>query len=1221
MQASLQRQAAVAEHASPGHVGPSGQPVSYGPPQQESSSEYASFPGDTVGQGGNLEPFVLESTPQRPASQPSPGVLASVLGSMCFGSQARQQQNVGLAGVGEPNQSARVVSGPIAPVPLMPGMSYGSGPAAFQPPGFHSSVWQQMLPSPVVPAGQVPGPPPGMPVGAQSSADTLMVLVLQQMNMVQQQHQQNQQLVDLVQQLCQTVSAQQTSQQSVPAVQPSQGNAVGAQSAGSSTGSNGGIGNSAMKAVDAKLIPSMPVCDHSKWVDRPTMIMGFCTWVDSLTSWLSTMAPVYHSEVKEVLRQTTPCDWSKYSSDKKERAQRLYFVLRQSLASFPKAMSLFRIYDLSKTDTNGYEVLRLLKEECGLATRAEALFFRECVLNFRVSSKLGSLRDCITRLEAELLHYNRILETAKDPTLFADLSIGEPDLYRWLLLNLTEEARRFVQLHAGATFREAKAAAIQYYERVTLSEQQFRPGATKSLQEFHLNAMSHKGPGKEKKDPKDVVCFKCNKKGHFARDCPENEGSAKGSWSSNPKGSKGQKGGKGTGKGKAQAKSSSKPSTPRGKGKQKGKKGHRSAELSEVSETDHEEDQGVEPDWSEEDWPESQSVGDGEWSEQGLDESQELRLSVFTVVPGKFVPQDVFRPPIQSLHNPKFGFEHLREEYEHEHESGLSDWACRSLFVEHVRESFSSFPGEQGIQVCDQCRSSSSSEIAAGSSSFDRTSSDGALERPGASESEKLESEAVCLREPVCLFESSFWKQVRAFEAKLELWDAESYCGKLDWDVQFLTAELSMQLPTVLCSEGFSNVPSIFPIPSIRQLPQVKPYLRGPRNSRAVEPIESCVDRVVHGHEGPWPRRPQVSEVKPLVESSSAFVQFDSATLSNVSPDTRTRSNRDSVTDCSSERSFEQSALGFACDELVLFKERSFEQSAISFETDILEKHSFEHCATSVDETEVHECEEALSCASIDSRSLGRAPCHNGLPEWVRGTQLGSELDKTWEVLQVIYSIFPDLDPVHLSLEERRVRQSTVGSEDSLSFREFCSDCDAESCNAESCNEADRNGEFLDELDCFEQVDADVSHARRLLPVFLSPTTGAQASGTQSEGSLNGFLNTSLDQSDMNLAEWWLIDSGASRSVISERFVSQYRVVKSRELPQPMKFTTANGDTVSVNREVVVSVGLELFMKGSLTKSQVQIRAMISPVEHNLLSTSQLCRVGWSVSMTKGGVD
>ena len=107
--------------------------------------------------------------------------------------------------------------------------------------------------------------------------------------------------------------------------------------------------------------------------------------------------------VKEVLRQTTPCDWSKYSSDKKERAQRLYFVLRQSLASFPKAMSLFRIYDLSKANTNGFEVLRLLKEECGLATRAEALFFCECALNFRVSSKLGSLRDFITRLEAELL--------------------------------------------------------------------------------------------------------------------------------------------------------------------------------------------------------------------------------------------------------------------------------------------------------------------------------------------------------------------------------------------------------------------------------------------------------------------------------------------------------------------------------------------------------------------------------------------------------------------------------------------------------------------------------------------------------------------------------------------------------------------------------------------------------------------------------------------------
>lgn len=77
---------------------------------------------------------------------------------------------------------------------------------------------------------------------------------------------------------------------------------------GSSSGSRTSGGDAAaraeeksFKALDSKLIPTMPSCKPESWSSRPQEIVGFQTFVESLTSWLCTLAPDYYGEVECIM--------------------------------------------------------------------------------------------------------------------------------------------------------------------------------------------------------------------------------------------------------------------------------------------------------------------------------------------------------------------------------------------------------------------------------------------------------------------------------------------------------------------------------------------------------------------------------------------------------------------------------------------------------------------------------------------------------------------------------------------------------------------------------------------------------------------------------------------------------------------------------------------------------------------------------------------------------
>ena len=101
---------------------------------------------------------------------------------------------------------------------------------------------------------------------------------------------------------------------------------------------------------------------------------------------------------------------------------------------------------------------------------------------------------------------------------------------------------------------------------------------------------------------------------------------------------------------------------------------------------------------------------------------------------------------------------------------------------------------------------------------------------------------------------------------------------------------------------------------------------------------------------------------------------------------------------------------------------------------------------------------------------------------------------------------------------------------------------------------------------------------------------------------------------DVDHPVFWLVDTGASRSVISESALGSYHISKDRSLNPPLLFRTASGQEVSTDREVIVEVWFKTHDvdDGSERLMKFELRAVVGPVEHNLLSVCQMTRAGHS---------
>ena len=117
---------------------------------------------------------------------------------------------------------------------------------------------------------------------------------------------------------------------------------------------------------------------------------------------------MYGTELREALKRSTPVPEEKFTTQQQERSTRLFYILKRSLGSSARCQALIRIFEYEHDQkTQGYELARRLKEEFSIVTRAEALYFRNQLLSYRVKGGL-SLKDLVHTMDAELLMFDRI---------------------------------------------------------------------------------------------------------------------------------------------------------------------------------------------------------------------------------------------------------------------------------------------------------------------------------------------------------------------------------------------------------------------------------------------------------------------------------------------------------------------------------------------------------------------------------------------------------------------------------------------------------------------------------------------------------------------------------------------------------------------------------------------------------------------------------------------
>ena len=114
-----------------------------------------------------------------------------------------------------------------------------------------------------------------------------------------------------------------------------------------------------------------------------------------------------------------------------------------------------------------------------------------------------------------------------------------------------------------------------------------------------------------------------------------------------------------------------------------------------------------------------------------------------------------------------------------------------------------------------------------------------------------------------------------------------------------------------------------------------------------------------------------------------------------------------------------------------------------------------------------------------------------------------------------------------------------------------------------------------------------------------------------------------MSQLCLDDATWWLLDSGASATVLAERYAKVYGISSVDVKDGDDQFRAANGTPVRMSGKAVV--GVQVLMKDSQSgKSEFRhatLKALVGNIQHNIISTNTLCHSGWEFSQGKDWFD
>ena len=109
------------------------------------------------------------------------------------------------------------------------------------------------------------------------------------------------------------------------------------------------------------------------------------------------------------------------------------------------------------------------------------------------------------------------------------------------------------------------------------------------------------------------------------------------------------------------------------------------------------------------------------------------------------------------------------------------------------------------------------------------------------------------------------------------------------------------------------------------------------------------------------------------------------------------------------------------------------------------------------------------------------------------------------------------------------------------------------------------------------------------------------------------FLRPLLSQvADNTDASWWLLDSGASTSVLAESNLSAFRSVL-QDSEGLGGYKAANGS--SVNMSGTAEIGVQMHMSGTSGDDwcwkKADLNVLVGSIRHNILSITSLADSGW----------
>ena len=156
-------------------------------------------------------------------------------------------------------------------------------------------------------------------------------------------------------------------------------------------------------------------------------------------------------ELREAINSADPIR-SFRDHDQTMRSKRLFHLLQQNFTGYSKIENLIKsqISALGITESNGFELLRLIRKEFSLLSRSEALGYRDQCIKFRVR-KSDHLPDIVREVQTEIESFHSMLEASVIAAQLQDVRISEGDQYLLYMRNLPGKVQEFLQLQQNAT--------------------------------------------------------------------------------------------------------------------------------------------------------------------------------------------------------------------------------------------------------------------------------------------------------------------------------------------------------------------------------------------------------------------------------------------------------------------------------------------------------------------------------------------------------------------------------------------------------------------------------------------------------------------------------------------------------------------------------------------------------------------------------------------------